>query len=153
MIPAPRDFLVDPTQFGRAGAEWWPGTTTTDKAQTRAARLQHDSMIRLRAHLARVHLTQGEYAEKIGWLRGRLSRVLVGLVWIPLLDLEELLETFGESIASVSFDSLSPGRQAGIIKAMTAAYLRSQSYVLVETDEEEFRVLMNRLRDAYPEIT
>lgn len=110
-------------------------------------------MIRLRNHLARVHLTQGEYAEAIGWLRGRLSRVLVGLVWIPLLDLEELLETIGESIASVSFDSLPPSRQAGVMKLATAAYLRSQSYVLVETEDEEFRVLMERLRNAYPEIS
>jgi hypothetical protein len=103
----------------------------------------------LRAHLAAAHVTQGEYAESLGWRRGRLSRVLVGQVWVPLLDLEEILDSFDESIATISFDVLPHDQRWGARKLIVAGWLRSQLHALDHDREDESTRLLYRWWNEY----
>lgn len=131
MSDAPRDWLVDPTTFGRPGAnDWVPTVTPRDEAECAAARLQHNAAFRVRAFLLSEDRSHGSLAQALGWRRERLSRVLGGQVWVTLADLEQVLRECQSSVAGVSWSNTAVQDREAPARQIVASFLREQLQAL-----------------------
>ena len=127
--------------FGRVNADWSEPATPQAAARARAAQMQHQAAIHARAFLSSRQQTQGQLAERLGWRRERLSRVLLGQVWATLTDLEEILGACETDIAGITFASLPPSDRFDPMKQIVAGYLRDQ---LRKIEESQFAFAATR---------
>ncbi|KQQ65322.1 hypothetical protein [Microbacterium sp. Leaf320] len=131
MNDAPRDWLIDPTTFGRPGVSDWVSTVTSrGEAECAAARLQHNAAFQVRAFLFSEERSHGSLAEALGWRRERLSRVLGGQVWVTLADLEQVLRECQSSVAGVSWSNTAAQDREAPARQIVALYLREQLQTL-----------------------
>lgn len=97
-VPSPRELFPDPTVFGRRPLPRDLGSAPRNadtRARWAAAQLQWNVAFAVRTTLKSTRRTKSELADRIGWRRERLSRLLGGHARMSTEDMFLLLEAIG----------------------------------------------------------
>lgn len=116
--------------WGLLGKDW--GAPDDPSPERRAARLQLRVAMVVIEWLRVQRVTQTEFAAKIGMDRAKLNRVLHGMSWASLIDIERLLGGCGETLMSISLAVGDGPHQPAAVKRVIRAYLREQLAMVAE---------------------